>query len=184
MQNVHVWHTCMVSIFMISNYSTSSLVLQIFYCYHCVLFVHHLYLFTIKAKWESYCIETLLLKWKTYPKVRTYLTIKIFTHVFLFSVWQGDIASCSGTYLYLWSINGEEIACVNTAPPQNNQQILCLAMSQVHITAGGHQHSGPYQSFSQYHWIAVWLLILFIKFINVNCFLNFRCMSGTARMSF
>ncbi|XP_056017801.1 WD repeat and FYVE domain-containing protein 3-like isoform X2 [Ostrea edulis] len=44
----------------------------------------------------------------------------------------GDIASCSGTYLYLWSINGEEIACVNTAPPQNNQQILCLAMSQMY----------------------------------------------------
>lgn len=43
---------------------------------------------------------------------------------------QGDIATCAGTYLYVWSINGEEIACVNTASLRS-QQILCLAMSQV-----------------------------------------------------
>ncbi|XP_069124433.1 WD repeat and FYVE domain-containing protein 3-like isoform X2 [Argopecten irradians] len=42
----------------------------------------------------------------------------------------GDIASCAGTYLYVWSINGEEIACVNTATLRS-QQILCLAMSQI-----------------------------------------------------
>ena len=42
----------------------------------------------------------------------------------------GDIATCAGTYLYLWSINGEEIACVDTAPTRS-QQILCLAMSQI-----------------------------------------------------
>ena len=43
---------------------------------------------------------------------------------------QGNIATCAGTYLYVWSINGEEIACVDTAPTRS-QQILCLAMSQV-----------------------------------------------------
>ncbi|KAK3103345.1 hypothetical protein FSP39_018631 [Pinctada imbricata] len=42
----------------------------------------------------------------------------------------GDIATCAGTYLYVWSINGEEIACVNTATLRS-QQILCLTMSQM-----------------------------------------------------
>ncbi|ESO89055.1 hypothetical protein LOTGIDRAFT_154132 [Lottia gigantea] len=42
----------------------------------------------------------------------------------------GDIATCAGTYLHLWSINGEEIACVNTSTGRN-QQILCVAFSQL-----------------------------------------------------
>ncbi|KAL3875787.1 hypothetical protein ACJMK2_033704 [Sinanodonta woodiana] len=42
----------------------------------------------------------------------------------------GDIATCAGTYLHLWSINMEEIACVNTASIRS-QQILCVAMSQM-----------------------------------------------------
>ncbi|XP_064637335.1 WD repeat and FYVE domain-containing protein 3-like isoform X3 [Lineus longissimus] len=42
----------------------------------------------------------------------------------------GVIATCAGTYLYVWSINGEEIANVNTATARN-QQILCVAMSQI-----------------------------------------------------
>ncbi|XP_052816149.1 WD repeat and FYVE domain-containing protein 3-like isoform X4 [Mya arenaria] len=42
----------------------------------------------------------------------------------------GDIASCAGTYLHVWSINGDEIACVNTASLRNHQ-ILCVAMSQI-----------------------------------------------------
>ena len=44
--------------------------------------------------------------------------------------YQGDIATCAGTYLHLWSINGTEIASINTAVGRN-QQILCVAMSQV-----------------------------------------------------
>ena len=52
-------------------------------------------------------------------------------HIYICGLYlQGDIATCAGTYLYLWSINGEEIACVDTAPTRS-QQILCLAMSQV-----------------------------------------------------
>lgn len=47
----------------------------------------------------------------------------------VFSV-QGDIATCAGTYLHVWDINGTEIAVVNTATSRN-QQILCVAMSQV-----------------------------------------------------
>jgi WD40 repeat protein len=42
----------------------------------------------------------------------------------------GDIATCAGTYLHLWSINGSEIANINTAVGRN-QQILCVAMSQM-----------------------------------------------------
>ncbi|XP_076455501.1 WD repeat and FYVE domain-containing protein 3-like isoform X2 [Babylonia areolata] len=41
----------------------------------------------------------------------------------------GDIATCAGTYLHLWNINGEAIASINTATGRN-QQILCVAMSQ------------------------------------------------------
>jgi len=43
---------------------------------------------------------------------------------------QGDIATCAGTYLHFWSVNGCEIANINTAVGRN-QQILCVAMSQV-----------------------------------------------------
>lgn len=45
---------------------------------------------------------------------------------------QGDIATCAGTWLHLWSINGEELACVNTCVGHANrmQQILCVAFSQ------------------------------------------------------
>lgn len=42
----------------------------------------------------------------------------------------GDIATCAGTYLHVWSINGQEIASINTATVRH-QQILCVAMSQV-----------------------------------------------------
>lgn len=42
----------------------------------------------------------------------------------------GDIATCAGTYLYVWTINGEEIASVNTATARN-QQIFTVAMSQM-----------------------------------------------------
>ncbi|XP_033108223.1 WD repeat and FYVE domain-containing protein 3-like isoform X3 [Anneissia japonica] len=42
----------------------------------------------------------------------------------------GDIASCSGVYLHLWSINGDLIASVNTSTGRE-QQILCCAMSEL-----------------------------------------------------
>lgn len=43
----------------------------------------------------------------------------------------GDIATCAGTYLYVWTINGDEIASVNTATGRSDrtQQILCVAFS-------------------------------------------------------
>ncbi|KAK6633574.1 hypothetical protein RUM44_004181 [Polyplax serrata] len=43
----------------------------------------------------------------------------------------GDIATCAGTWLHLWSINGDELACVNTcvARADRMQQILCVAFS-------------------------------------------------------
>ncbi|OTF81625.1 WD repeat and Beach domain-containing protein, partial [Euroglyphus maynei] len=51
----------------------------------------------------------------------------------------GDIATCCSTMLYLWSINGDLVAKVNTLdcspssssmnPSQNSAQILCLAFS-------------------------------------------------------
>ncbi|KAL5018829.1 hypothetical protein ScPMuIL_004551 [Solemya velum] len=42
----------------------------------------------------------------------------------------GDIATCAGTFLHVWAVNGDEVACVNTATSRN-QQILCVTMSQL-----------------------------------------------------
>lgn len=43
----------------------------------------------------------------------------------------GDIATCSGTWLHLWSINGDCLATVNTSIGSSDrmQQILCVAFS-------------------------------------------------------
>ncbi|CAF1145110.1 unnamed protein product, partial [Brachionus calyciflorus] len=43
----------------------------------------------------------------------------------------GDIATASGTYLYLWSINGDLLASVNTITSNRNHVVLCVHMSQV-----------------------------------------------------
>ena len=45
----------------------------------------------------------------------------------------GDIATCSGTWLHLWSINGDPLASVNTLVGQmlgRSQHILCVRFSQ------------------------------------------------------
>ncbi|CAM1304230.1 WDFY3 (predicted) [Pycnogonum litorale] len=44
----------------------------------------------------------------------------------------GDVATCAGTHLHLWSINGVEVASVNTSTGRNDrtQQILCVTFSQ------------------------------------------------------
>ncbi|XP_078381850.1 WD repeat and FYVE domain-containing protein 3-like isoform X3 [Oculina patagonica] len=42
----------------------------------------------------------------------------------------GDIATCAGTYLYVWSVNGQLIAKENTSL-QNNNHIQCCAMSEL-----------------------------------------------------
>ena len=61
-------------------------------------------------------------------------TCSIFQHLTLYwlllILFQGDIATCAGVYLYLWSINGDLIASVNTSTGRD-QQILCCAMSEV-----------------------------------------------------
>ncbi|KAL2720725.1 WD repeat and FYVE domain-containing protein 3-like isoform X1 [Vespula squamosa] len=46
----------------------------------------------------------------------------------------GDIATCAATWLHVWSINGEELANVNTCVGRADrmQQILCVAFSQTH----------------------------------------------------
>ncbi|TNN20222.1 WD repeat and FYVE domain-containing protein isoform 3 [Schistosoma japonicum] len=43
----------------------------------------------------------------------------------------GDIASCSGTQLYLWNCNGDAVASVDT-PVGRNKQILCVCMSTLY----------------------------------------------------
>ena len=45
---------------------------------------------------------------------------------------QGDIATCSGTWLHLWSINGDPLASVNTLVGQigRSQHLLCVCFSQ------------------------------------------------------
>ncbi|CAL1540510.1 unnamed protein product [Lymnaea stagnalis] len=42
----------------------------------------------------------------------------------------GDIATCAGTFLHVWNVNGEAIASVNTSTGRN-QQILCVCLSQM-----------------------------------------------------
>ncbi|XP_058804217.1 WD repeat and FYVE domain-containing protein 3 isoform X1 [Phymastichus coffea] len=46
----------------------------------------------------------------------------------------GDIATCAATWLHVWSINGDELAKVNTCVGRADrmQQILCVAFSQTH----------------------------------------------------
>ena len=52
--------------------------------------------------------------------------------IFLF-YFQGDIATCAGTYLYVWSVNGQLIVKENTSL-QNTNHIQCCAMSEVRQT--------------------------------------------------
>ncbi|CAH1111054.1 unnamed protein product [Psylliodes chrysocephalus] len=46
----------------------------------------------------------------------------------------GDIATCAATWLHVWSINGDDLASVNTCvgSADRMQQILCVAFSQTH----------------------------------------------------
>lgn len=43
---------------------------------------------------------------------------------------QGDIVSCAGTYIHVWSINGSPTASVNTFTGQS-QQIMCCFVSEM-----------------------------------------------------
>lgn len=43
---------------------------------------------------------------------------------------QGDIVSCAGTYIHVWSINGSPTASVNTFTGRS-QQIMCCFVSEM-----------------------------------------------------
>lgn len=44
---------------------------------------------------------------------------------------QGDIATCSGSWLYAWSINGGLLGAVDTVGGrERTQQVLCVAFSE------------------------------------------------------
>ncbi|CAF4901450.1 unnamed protein product, partial [Rotaria sp. Silwood1] len=43
----------------------------------------------------------------------------------------GDIASAAGSYLYVWTINGQLLASINTMAYSRQQSILCIALSQM-----------------------------------------------------
>ncbi|CAF4232817.1 unnamed protein product, partial [Rotaria sp. Silwood2] len=43
----------------------------------------------------------------------------------------GDIASAAGSYLYVWTINGQLLASINTMAYSRQQSILCIAISQM-----------------------------------------------------
>lgn len=43
---------------------------------------------------------------------------------------QGDVVSCAGTYIHVWSINGNPIASANTFTGRS-QQILCCCVSEM-----------------------------------------------------
>lgn len=43
---------------------------------------------------------------------------------------QGDIVSCAGTYIHVWSINGSPISSANTFTGRS-QNILCCCVSEM-----------------------------------------------------
>lgn len=43
---------------------------------------------------------------------------------------QGDIVSCAGTYIHVWSINGNPVVSVNTFTGRS-QQIVCCCVSEM-----------------------------------------------------
>lgn len=43
---------------------------------------------------------------------------------------QGDIVSCAGTYIHIWSINGNPVVSVNTFTGRS-QQIVCCCVSEM-----------------------------------------------------
>ena len=43
---------------------------------------------------------------------------------------QGDIVSCAGTHIHVWSINGNPVVSVNTFTGRS-QQIICCCMSEM-----------------------------------------------------
>lgn len=49
---------------------------------------------------------------------------------FFFLPSQGDIVSCAGTYIHVWSINGNPIVSVNTFTGRS-QQIVCCCVSEM-----------------------------------------------------
>lgn len=53
----------------------------------------------------------------------------------------GDIATCSGSYLYVWSSSGERLAAIDTAGGRG-KAVLCIGMSTVSLPPGGWIH-GP-----------------------------------------
>lgn len=62
----------------------------------------------------------------------SFVICNVWSNLFFNLCFQGDIATCAGTWLHLWSINGDELACVNTSVGRADrmQQILCVAFSQ------------------------------------------------------
>lgn len=44
---------------------------------------------------------------------------------------QGDIATCSGSWLHVWSINGAALGGVDTGGGERAPQVLCVAFSQL-----------------------------------------------------
>lgn len=55
----------------------------------------------------------------------------IFRFAFSINDLTGDIATCSATWLHIWSINGDPLATVNTSigSADRMQQILCVTFS-------------------------------------------------------
>lgn len=47
-----------------------------------------------------------------------------------FCVLQGDIASCAGSYLHLWTINGQPLASINTTGSLEGK-IICCCFTEV-----------------------------------------------------
>ena len=59
------------------------------------------------------------------------INISIWNYIIIIIILQGEIGTCGGTWLHVWSINGVPIASVNTALGARSalQQVLCLTFT-------------------------------------------------------
>lgn len=80
--------------------------------------------------YESWSLPSVLFASASHCKVNSSSLIHdyIVVHYFL-SVPQGEIVSCSGTNLYLWTMKGQLLASVNT-PYGPEGSILCCCFTQ------------------------------------------------------
>lgn len=87
-----------------------------------------------ESAWRAYH----LIKFQVYRRNHWHHRIQeseiiiLYAWIIFFYCWQGDIATCAGTWLHVWSINGDVLGSVDTCVGRADrmQQILCVVFSQ------------------------------------------------------